>query len=75
MIAKNLCSSTTSERLRGTSMSLARFRLLIPERLYGREREVETLLEAYERVRVPLFTGGFGDRKLQNRENREISRN
>ncbi len=33
-------------------------RFIIPEKLYGRETEVETLLEAFERVATPLTKGG-----------------
>ncbi|MEG4799496.1 AAA family ATPase [Microcoleus sp. ARI1-B5] len=33
-------------------------RFIIPEKLYGRETEVETLLEAFERVATPRRSGG-----------------
>ena len=33
-------------------------RFIIPEKLYGRETEVETLLESFERVATPLTKGG-----------------
>ncbi|WP_293147295.1 MULTISPECIES: ATP-binding sensor histidine kinase [unclassified Microcoleus] len=33
-------------------------RFIIPEKLYGRETEVKTLLEAFERVASPLTKGG-----------------
>ncbi|MBE9119275.1 AAA family ATPase [Tychonema sp. LEGE 07199] len=33
-------------------------RFIIPEKLYGRETEIETLLQAFERVADPLSSGG-----------------
>ena len=43
-------------------------RLLIPEKLYGREREVETLLAAFDRVVRRLAGAGAGVRLFWRRE-------